>query len=200
MVQRLLRLSCIRLTFLSIEKLYNERNWDALLDVRVTHAKDLKVSGADFIEICRNTMNVLAEKIEKIVEIPVVHMVKEAALTVKRQGINKVLLLGTKYTKSDDYFTRILTSFGFEVTIPNEQDIDKINDVIYGELRAQVLSDESRRHIVDIINSHIENGVCGVVLGCKKLPNLIKKGDVSVPVFDTIDVHCQATAEKIIHE
>ncbi len=42
-----------------------------------------------------------------------------------------------------------------------------------------------------IINLGIEEGAQGVILGCTEIPLLIKEQDVSVPTFNTTEIHAE---------
>jgi aspartate racemase len=38
----------------------------------------------------------------------------------------------------------------------------------------------------------VDRGAEGIILGCTEIPLLIKQEDVSVPLFDTTEIHSQA--------
>lgn len=43
-----------------------------------------------------------------------------------------------------------------------------------------------------------EGGARGVILGCTEIPLLVKQADVSIPVFDTTDIHSDAAVRRAL--
>jgi aspartate racemase len=82
-----------------------------------------------------------------------------------------------------------LSSFGIKTLIPNAEDREEVNRVIYEELPQGILKPSSRKAYVDIIERLQKDGAEGVILGCTEIPLLIKQADVSIPVFDTTTIH-----------
>ena len=100
--------------------------WD-LLDVLMSYAaKGLENAGADCILICANTMHLCIEATRKEISIPVIHIAEATSKEILNKGLKKVALLGTKYTMEKTFYTDILTSFGIETIIPNEEDREEI--------------------------------------------------------------------------
>jgi aspartate racemase len=46
-----------------------------------------------------------------------------------------------------------------------------------------------------IIDDLVMRGAKGIILGCTEIPLLVKEGDCSVPVFDTMRIHGLAAVE-----
>jgi aspartate racemase len=185
--------------FAEVEALQTAGRWDDLADIMVGWARVLKKAGADFIVICANTMHRMAPAIESRADINVLHIADVTGRAVKKQGLSKVLLLGTRYVMEGDFYTKILSgSYGLEVLIPNTEERDIIHGVIYGELIKGIVSDASRQKYQSIINRMIGEGAEGVILGCTEIPMLIGQQDVSVPVFNTTDVHALAAVDAAL--
>lgn len=62
-----------------------------------------------------------------------------------------------------------------------------VNHVIYDKLCLGILSDNSKREFIRIIDGLRKQGAQGVILGCTGL--LIKQEDTTLPVFDTTQIH-----------
>jgi len=67
-----------------------------------------------------------------------------------------------------------------------------VNTVIYDELVAGQIRDESRAGFVAIINELAERGAEGVILGCTEIPLLVGEKDAGMPLFDTTVIHAEA--------
>ena len=67
-----------------------------------------------------------------------------------------------------------------------------VNEVIYKELVAGQIRDQSRDGYVALINELAGRGAEGVILGCTEIPLLIGEEDVDLPLFDTTVLHAEA--------
>ncbi len=187
--------------FSNEERLAEKGNWNPLNMTMIDAAQRLKNGGADFIVIASNTMNSRADDIQANVNIPVLHIADATGENVKASGIENVGLLGTKYTMEQNFYRdRLEKKYGLHVIIPNETERDCINSVIFDELCANKLTNESRERFKQIINRLVdEEGAQGVILGCTEIPLLIKQEDVEVPVFDTMKIHAQAAVKYALN-
>jgi aspartate racemase len=180
------------------ERLAEKGDWSLLNRTMIDAAQRLKRGGADFIVIASNTLNSRADDIQEKVQIPVLHIADATGEKVNKSGIKTVALLGTKYTMEQNFYRDRLEKkkYGLKVIIPNETEREYINSVIFDELCAGKMYNESRERFVQIINRLVdEDGVQAVILGCTEIPLLIKQRDVKVPVFDTMTIHAEAAVK-----
>ena len=184
--------------FEEIEKRQASGDWDECAEILGEAAKNLEKAGADFIIICTNTMHKVAPQMQKMINIPIVHIAEATADELKKNGIRKVALLGTKYTMTQDFYRGKLVEAGLEVLIPEEDGVAMINEVIFGELCLGVLKEESKNAFVREIEKLSERGAEGVILGCTEIGLLIKQEDVQIPVFDTTVIHATKAAEMAL--
>ncbi len=183
------------------ERLAENGNWTALNETMLDAAQRLKRGGADFIVIASNTMNALSDDIQEKVQLPVLHIADATGEKVNKSGIKTVALLGTKCTMEQDFYRdRLEKKYGLKVVIPNDTEREYINSVIFDELCAGKIYNESRKRFVQIINRLVdEDGAQGVILGCTEIPLLIKQNDVKVPVFDTMTIHAEAAVKYALN-
>lgn len=181
--------------FQYVEELQHQGQWEKLTEIMVDEAANLRKAGAECIVICTNTMHKMAPAIEEETKLPVIHIAEATVDEIIGRGVKKVLLLGTKFTMTGDFYREKIESKGLEMIIPCEADMDIIHYVIYHELILGELKEDSRKRYVEIINKGMEQGATGVVLGCTEIPLLIKQEDVDCEVFDTTAIHSQAAVE-----
>ena len=156
-------------------------------------AMRLKAGGADVIVIASNTLNSLGNVIEEKVGIPVLNIIDVVGNAIIEKKLKKVILLGTKHTMENSFYKPILENkFGLEVLVPNLEERNYINDVIFDELCNDVIKAESREGYKAIIKRLENEGGEGVILGCTEIPLLIKENDVDIPTFDTAELHSVA--------
>jgi aspartate racemase len=75
------------------------------------------------------------------------------------------------------------------VLVPEEQEQERINEVIFGELCRGRVRPESREEFVEIIGGLAARGAQGVVLGCTEIPLLVRDEDSPLPLFNTTVIH-----------
>lgn len=126
------------------------------------------------------------------------HIVDATANALTDAGITKVAFLGTKYTMTQGFYKDKLMDRGISVVIPDEDDVELVNHVIYDELCLGIVSDASRNRYKQIIGDMKEKGAAGVILGCTEIGLLIRQEDSSLPVFDTTQIHARAAATEAI--
>jgi amino-acid racemase len=182
----------ISVDFQEIEQLQHSNDWDTFTELMIGAAKKLEKANADLLVICTNTMHKMAIDIENNISIPLIHIADETAKVIRKSGLKKIGLLGTKFTMEQEFYKgRLTDSFGLDVLTPNEKDRDIVHSIIYKELVVGIFLDKSKELYLEIIREMISRGAEGVILGCTEIPLLIKKEDVSVPVFDTTRIHAE---------
>jgi aspartate racemase len=178
------------------ERLADKGDWTLITRTMNDAARRLKRGGADFIVIASNTLNSLAEEIEEEARLPVLHIADATAQKVRENGVRTVALLGTKYTMEQPFYRDRLKNYGIKVVVPNQEERDYINRVIFDELCANLIQEKSKAQFLKIINRlKKEEGAEGVILGCTEIPLLINQSDTDIPVFDTTAIHSEAAVK-----
>ena len=182
--------------FAEIEKLQAKNDWDALDKLMAQAAINLENAQADLIILCANTMHLCNDAIVNNVNIPFLHIARETGKRIKSVGLEKVLLLGTKFTMENDFFVDILyKEFDIEAVVPHKADRDIVHNAIYSELVRGIINPASKEAYQRIITEMAQKGAQGVILGCTEIPLLIQASDVDIPVFDTTRIHAEAAVD-----
>ncbi len=180
--------------FAEIEECQAEENWSKSAQILAEAGLKLEKAGADYLLICTNTMHKVAKEVQEVLTIPLIHLAQETAREIVEQGIDKVALLGTKYTMKEDFYKEKLIESGLEVLIPNDEDIEIVNSIIYKELCLGKIKETSREKYKEIIQKLVDEGAKGIILGCTEIALLINQKDVCIPVFDTTLIHAKKAA------
>jgi aspartate racemase len=177
--------------FDELHRLQYANRWDEAGEILGKHAKALEVAGADFILICTNTMHKVAAIIEKNISIPIIHIAQATADALKEKNCKKSILLGTKFTMSEDFNKKILEANGIKIVIPDKENINTINSVIFDELVHGKILDASKKKYIEIVKNLCEKDkeIDSVILGCTEIGLLLKKGDINLQIFDTAAIH-----------
>ncbi len=184
------------LDFDPIEKLQHAGNWDAMAEILVDAAKRIEAGGAEFLLICTNTMHKLAPEVQRAIHIPLLHIADSMAEVLKREGIQRVGLLGTAFTMEEDFYRgRLEKDYDLNVLIPEKPDREIVHRVIYEELCLGKLETASKSDFLRIIDGLASRGAEGVILGCTEIGLLVNQTDTNVLLFDTTSIHATKAVE-----
>jgi len=187
--------------FDEIEILQRQGKWYKATEFMIDAAQRVEKGGADFVIICTNTMHKMAEEVQKNIKIPLLHIADATAEKIKKQGLKKVGLLGTKFTMEEDFYKgRLVEKHDLEVIIPNEEERKLIHHILYSELCLGEIKSLSKDKFIRIIKNLAAIGAEGVILGCTEIPLLIKQEDCEVPLFDTTRIHARFAVEYALGE
>jgi aspartate racemase len=189
------RLVLSSVDFAGIEAMQVAGDWAAAAEALADEGRSLEAAGATCIVLCTNTMHKVADAIESAVDIPLIHLADVTAAAVRAAGVQRVALLGTRFTMEQPFYSDRLRSHGLEVLVPEGGDLTLVHDVIYDELVVGVVREESRARYADVVARLVDRGAQGVVLGCTEIELLIGPGDVDVPVFATTALHARAAVD-----
>ena len=182
--------------FAEIEALQHQNRWDELASVMIEAARSLERGGADFVIICTNTMHKLYDEVQNNIKIPMLNIADATAEKIKAEGIDKIALLGTRFTMEEDFCKgRLVDKYGLDVIIPSSKQREIVHRVIYDELCAGIIKPDSKQKYAEIIKRLVAEGAGGVILGCTEIGLLVKPEDSSVPLFDTTEIHAKAAVE-----
>lgn len=181
--------------FHAISELQHAGRWQQAGAMLADAASSLARAGADFLVLCTNTMHRVAPQIEAATRLPLLHIADATAERIAAAGIERVALLGTRFTMEQEFYRgRLEQQHGLGVLVPPAEDRTIVHRVIYEELcrgRVDAGSRDGYRRIVDDL---VAAGAQGVILGCTEIGLLLQQADVPVPLFDTARIHAEAAA------
>jgi aspartate racemase len=166
--------------------------WDLVAQGLSEAAQRLEAAGADFIVIATNTMHLVFDQVQASVSVPMLSLLDAVGDAILARGMKTVGLLGTKFAMVKGFYQDALARKDITVLVPDEEGREYVNTVIYDELVAGQIHDESRAGFVAIINELAERGAEGVILGCTEIPLLVGEEDAGMPLFDTAVIHAEA--------
>jgi aspartate racemase len=184
--------------FARIEALQSAGEWAAAGELLATDARRLQDAGAELVVLCTNTMHVVAPAIEVALDVPFLHLADATADAVLMAGIERVGLLGTRYTMEQDFYRGRLEARGLEVLVPDAADRDLVHQVIYDELVRGVVDAGSKDAYLGVIDRLVERGAGGIIAGCTEIELLVGPQDVPIPYFATAALHARAAVDAAL--
>ena len=138
-------------------------------------------------------MHKMAAEVQAAVDIPLIHIADSTAPAIKAAKINSPLLLATRYTMEQDFYKGYLKEHhNIDVVTPDDQGRTVVHDIIYEELCRGVLLPESKQQYLNVVQ---RAGADGVIFGCTEVGLLLSQSDLTVPAFDTTQLHAVAAIE-----
>jgi aspartate racemase len=148
--------------------------------------------GAEGIVLCANTLHKYADRLQKVINVPIVHIAESTAQEINKKNLTIVGLLGTKYTMEEDFYTSKLEAANIRTIVPEKEDREFINATIYSELLKEIFKDESKKRFLEIMIQLQQRGAKGIILACTEIPLIIKDDDFHLPLFNTTAIHARA--------
>lgn len=184
--------------FAPIAAAQHDGDWQATARILGKAAAGLAGAGAEALLLATNTMHKVAEEIEAASGIPLLHIADATAQAVLAAGHDRVGLLATAFTMEEDFYVGRLRAHGLDVVVPDEADRAMVHRVIYDELCHDIVTPQSREAYAVVVDRLSAAGAEAVILGCTEIGLLIGPSDVSLPVFDTTEIHAAAGVDFLL--
>jgi aspartate racemase len=172
---------------------YNKTNdWESIENYLVELGKELESANVECILLGANTFHKIADKLAIRFQKPIISIVEETAKVISKDGIQRIGLLGTKYTMTGGFYQESLANFNIETMLPSESEMNVIHESIYSEFSKGIFTTEMKAIYIQIIDSLIEKGAEAIIMGCTEIPLLLDQKDVRIPLYDTTLIHAEA--------
>lgn len=182
--------------FAEIEAHQAAGDWEAATNCMLDAARSLEKGGAECIVICTNTMHKMAGEVQDAVNIPLIHIADATATAIKAAGVQRPLLLGTRFTMEQDFYKgHLKNQHGISVLVPDDAERTSVHDIIYQELCQGEIKPASKQRYLDIVSNAADAGADGVIFGCTEVGLLIAATDLDLPAFDTTELHAIAALD-----
>ena len=171
-------------------------DWPAVGELMLSSARIVAAAGADFAISPDNTIHEAFEHVTSRSPIPWLHIAGEVAREAAAAGHVAVGVLGTKYLMTGPVYRDALAAAGIEGLIPGQEDRERIDEIIFGQLVYAVFTDESRAYFNEVIEQLKSRGAQAVVLGCTEIPLLVRPDEAPLPTLDSTRILARAALRE----
>jgi aspartate racemase len=173
-------------------------DWNEVARLMLVSAKKLADAGADFAICPDNTIHQPFETVRAESPIPWLHIAEVAGAEAKRIGAEHIGVLGTKYLMTGPVYTESLNKMGITSEIPDADDRERINTIIFKELVNGIFPKSSRLFFNEVISKLKDNGCQAVVLGCTEIPLIVDPDDCPLPTLDSTRLLARAALKRAV--
>jgi aspartate racemase len=167
----------------------------AILSVSVER---LARAGADFFVCPDNTAHMALERPGPELALPGLHIAEVVADQAVHDGRTSVGVIGTRYTMEGPVYPRVLGARGIAAEIPEPDERQLLNKIIFEELVNGVFTDSSRREYVRVIERLAARGCDAVALVCTEIPLLVAPEASPLPTLDSTRLLARAAFEVAV--
>jgi len=171
----------------------------ALVEYLLTSVRRLAAAGVDFVAMTANTAHIVFDEVAAESAIPLLSIVEVCADEAKRRGLERVALLGTRFTMEAPFYPQVFARRGMTIVTPSADERAWVHDRYVNQLLKGDFRDETRGEFVGLIDRlHRDEKVQAVVLGGTELPLLLRTDTVAgVPMLDTTALHVAAIIRRL---
>jgi aspartate racemase len=175
-------------------------NWQQVARLMLSSARKLSNIGADFIVCPDNTIHQAFDFVEAESPVPWLHIARVVAHEAKNNEYQCLGITGTKYLMTGPVYPKALEKVGISCRIPDGDERDRIDTIIFKELVNGIFKEASRQYFNDIILKLKEQGCDAVVLGCTEIPLLVDSADCPLPTLDSTRLLARAAFQEALRE
>ena len=162
-----------------------DRDWSEVAKLMVASTNKVTGAGADFAICPDNTIHEAFEEVSSRSPIPWLNIAEVVGETAKKEGMQRLGILGTKFLTTGAVYPEVLKSLGIAWEIPTSEQREAINQIIFATFSM-------------IIDALQERGCDGIVLGCTEIPLLIRPEDSPLPTLDSTRILARAALRESI--
>ena len=170
--------------------------WEDEAHLLLESAHKLAQAGADFLICPDNTAHQAVDLIRQRTPIPWLHIAEEVVAVARERGYRAVGVLGTRCLMEGPVYPKRFQDHGLGHMIPDREDRERINQIIFDELVYGRLEERARAEFVSIIAKLKKRGCDAVALSCTEIPLLIEDRDSPLPTLDSTRILARAALRE----
>ncbi len=160
-------------------------NWQEVARLMLSSSEKLASMGADFAICPDNTIHQAFDMVSSQSPIPWLHIADSIVREAKNRRFKKLGITGTKYLMTGPVYPEFLAKHGMTAQIPDVEDRERINTIIFKELVYGVFLEKSRQYFNKVIQKLKDQGCDAMVLGCTEIPLIVDPDDCPLPTLDS---------------
>lgn len=150
-------------------------------------------AGAEVLVLATDTLHKVCGPLEEAYAGRFVHVADATAQAILAADAERVGVLGSGFSVSQEHFLDRLAGRGVDPVLPVEADQGTVNRIVHDELFHGVFTEESRQAYAEIVGRLVDAGCEGVVLGSAAIERLLPGAALDgVPLFPVTQIQADA--------
>ncbi len=157
-------------------------------------------AGCDFGLMAANTPHLAFDEVARASPIPLISIVEATCTEVKKRGLKRLCLFGTRYTMQADFYPKVFVRESIQLIPPPADDQDYIHKKYFGELVPGKFLPETHAGLLAIVDRmRAKIDIDGVLLAGTELTLILREPEHNgIPFIDTAAIHCQAAVAQML--
>ena len=172
--------------------------WEAVADLLLESVGKVEAAGADFAICPDNTVHQAFEHLLPRSPIPWLHIAEVVLDEASDRGYERIGVMGTRYLMEGPVYRDAAASRRVEVTVPQSDDRERIDRIIFDELVNAVFTDESREFFNDVMRRLSGMDCDAAVLGCTEIPLIVRPDEAPLPTLDSTRLLARAALRRAL--
>jgi len=156
------------------------------LPVMLEEANRLVSGGANLLVIPCNTAHYFYKGLSEKLPVPMLNIIEQTVLHLKRSGVGSFGLLATEGTVSSRAYETICRQHGLSCLLPTPEQQATVSSVIYEEIKQNRPANITA--LSEIARDLQARGAERLVLGCTELSLIKQQLSPDLPVLDSLEV------------
>ena len=182
----------------SYQSLIDHDDWTAVGEMLLESAEKLIQTGAQLLICPDNTVHQGLDLVRERAPVAWIHIAEQVTVEAQKRGFKRIAILGTRFLMEGPVYPSKLAPAGIDYRVPNAEQRERINQIIYDELVCGRFLPGSRAYFQEVIRDLARDGCDGVALACTEIPLLISEADSPLPILDSTRILARAALHRAI--
>ncbi|SDT58837.1 aspartate racemase [Jiangella sp. DSM 45060] len=152
-------------------------------------------AGAELICLPCNTSHAFYEWLQERIDVPIVHMVDEAATAARKRAKGSLCgLLATSGTAATGIYATALHHVGLEIALPGAEHQRAVHESI-SVIKAGGSLDDAAALCAESVDALLADGATMLILGCTELSLIADRLGHTAQVVDALQAMAEATVD-----
>lgn len=169
---------------------------EPIAELLLESARKVAAAGAEFAICPDNTCHMVFDLIVERSPIPWLHIAETVAAEAARNNFTRIGVLGTKYLMESDVYPKAFGKYDLAYEIPDAEDRENINTIIFNELVNGIILEDSRLYFNEVTQKLKERGCDAVTLSCTEIPLIVRPDDCPLPTLDSTRLLAKAALRE----
>jgi aspartate racemase len=173
-------------------------DWEGVAALLLASAEKVAGAGASFAIWPDNTCHQAFKYLLPKSPIQWIHIAEAVAAEALRLGFKRLGVLGTRYLMESSVYPDAMARHNIDCAIPEADDREKINTIIFKQLVNGQFPEESRLYFNEVMDGLKGRGCDAAVLGCTEIPLIVRPDDAPLPTLDSTRLLAKAALHRAL--